>query len=117
MPKLTIVDHGTHEVEAGTRLVLAIRDAGVDIGHRCGGFAGCTTCRVEFVNGEPGRITEAEQKKLADAGLDGMRLACQVLVDQDMEVRALMRVSEQGWSDGGPEPNTAIEPDPVWVDR
>lgn len=115
MPKLTIEGHGTHEVEAGKRLVLAIRDAGVDIGHRCGGFARCTTCRVEFLAGEPDRITAAEQEKLADAGLENVRLACQVQVDHDMDVRALMTVSEKGWPDGGPEPDPTIQPDPEWV--
>ena len=38
MPKLTIQGK-TFEVEAGTRLVLAIEQTGVDIGHRCGGNA------------------------------------------------------------------------------
>ena len=38
MPKLTI-DGKTYEVEAGKRLVLAIEELGVNIGHRCGGNA------------------------------------------------------------------------------
>jgi ferredoxin len=50
MPKLT-VNGVTTDVEQGTRLVLAIEDAGVNIGHRCGGIAKCTTCRVNFTSG------------------------------------------------------------------
>ena len=42
------------EVASGKRLVLAIeQDAKVDVLHACGGNARCTTCRVEFIEGEP----------------------------------------------------------------
>jgi ferredoxin len=54
MPKLTVDGYGTFEVPAEKRLVLAIeQDAKVDILHACGGNARCTTCRVEFIEGEP----------------------------------------------------------------
>ena len=54
MPKLTVEGYGSFEVPDGKRLVLAIeQDAGVDILHACGGNARCTTCRVEFIEGEP----------------------------------------------------------------
>ncbi|RME11777.1 MAG: (2Fe-2S)-binding protein, partial [Ardenticatenia bacterium] len=39
MPTINIVGFGTCEVAEGTRLVKAIKTCGVDIGHRCGGFA------------------------------------------------------------------------------
>nr|MCS5616968.1 2Fe-2S iron-sulfur cluster-binding protein [Pirellulales bacterium] len=53
MPKLTVEDVGTFEVPAGKRLVNALVDeCGVDQLHACGGFGRCTTCRVEFVEGE-----------------------------------------------------------------
>ena len=58
MPKLTVEGFSTVDVETGKRLVLAIeQDARVDILHACGGNARCTTCRVEFVSGEPPRMT------------------------------------------------------------
>lgn len=117
MPELTIDGHGTREVEAGKRLVLAIRDAGVEIGHRCGGHAGCTTCRVVFKEGEPSKITQAEKDKLEEKGLNDVRLACQINVDTDMWVIPLMTLSDQAWTDTGPEPAAEIEPEPVWVDR
>ena len=60
MPKLTVEGFATVDVEEGKRLVLAIeKDAGVDILHACGGNARCTTCRIEFVDGEPARMTRA----------------------------------------------------------
>jgi len=116
MPKLTIEGKGTSDVVTGTRLVHAVRDAGVDIGHRCGGHARCTTCRVEFLAGEPEASTRAEKEKLTAAGLgDGVRLACQIRVEGDMTVRPLMLVSEQGWPDPGPLPAPEITPEPEWV--
>jgi len=58
---LTVEGFAPVQVETGKRLVLAIeQDAGVDILHACGGNARCTTCRVEFVEGEPARMTAAE---------------------------------------------------------
>ncbi len=115
MHEVTIKDVGTFEVEEGTRLVRAIEDAGVDVGHRCGGQAQCTTCRVKFEEGEPGVMTEAEHEKLNDIDQFGeMRLSCQIVVDRDMTVDPLMTVSDQGWDDAGPEPSITVEPEPEW---
>ena len=52
MPTVTVDGEKSFEVEAGKKLVLAIEDAGIDIMHRCGGNARCTTCRVEVLAGE-----------------------------------------------------------------
>ena len=85
MPILTVEGFSPVDVEAGKRLVNAIeQDAGVDILHACGGNARCTTCRIEFISGEPARMTKAEQTKLAEKGLTGVRLSCQITCDQDM---------------------------------
>ena len=55
MPRVDVDGVGTFEVEEGKRLILAIEeDAGVDIMHRCGGYARCTTCRVEYLEGGRG---------------------------------------------------------------
>ena len=60
MPKLTVEGYASVDVAEGKRLVLAMeQDAGVDVLHACGGNARCTTCRVEFVTGEPEQITAA----------------------------------------------------------
>ncbi len=115
MYELTIEGVGTCDVEEGTRLVRAIEDCGVAVGHRCGGQARCTTCRVEFEEGEPQVMTEAEYDKLTDIDQFGdMRLACQIVVDRDMTVTPLMTVEEQGWDDAGPEPALTVEPEAEW---
>lgn len=117
MPKLEIIGHGSVEVPQGRRLINAIVDTGLDIGHRCGGQAACTTCRVEFEKGEPERMTQAEHDKLQEVDLLGKaRLACQIEVDGDMKVRPLMLASKEGWPDAGPPTAEEITPQPVWID-
>ena len=115
MPKLTVEGFPAIDVQDGKRLVLAIeQDAGVDILHACGGNARCTTCRVEFIAGEPGRSTAAERQVLAARGVTGVRLSCQIVCDHDMTVRAVSRLAGSGRPDPGPTPEPVITPDPVW---
>ena len=115
MPKLTVEGYGTFDVPSGKRLVLAIeQDAKVDILHACGGNARCTTCRVEFVSGEPSAMTAAEKAKLDEKGLTGVRLACQILCEGDMTVRAISRLEGSGRPDPGRTPEDAIAPPAVW---
>jgi len=84
----------------GDKLALAIERAGIDISHRCGGQAKCTTCRVLFFTPEP-EMGEKERNSLDEDGVLGQfRLSCQVRVDRDMDLRVLMRASEQGWDPG-----------------
>ncbi len=60
MPRLTIDDR-TADVPMGQRLVLAIKEQGINIGHRCGGKARCITCRVAFLSGEPDTMCTIEK--------------------------------------------------------
>ena len=114
MPKLNVEGIGEFDVPQGKRLVLALEDeAGVDQLHACGGNARCTTCRVEFVAGEPERMTVAEKSVLQARGLSGVRLSCQILCDHDMAVRAISRLAGSGRKDVGPRPADDIHPQPV----
>ncbi|HEY3965597.1 MAG TPA: 2Fe-2S iron-sulfur cluster-binding protein [Planctomycetaceae bacterium] len=116
MPKLTVEGAGQCEVPQGKRLVLALtQDAGIDQLHACGGNARCTTCRVEFIEGEPDRMTVAERDVLAARGLSGVRLSCQIVCDRDMTVRAISRLAGSGRKDAGHEPAAEITPPPAWV--
>ena len=119
MPKLTVEGVGEFEVPAGKRLVLALEDeARIDQLHACGGNARCTTCRVQFVAGEPDRMTEAEKSVLAARGLTGVRLSCQILCDHDMTVRAISRLAGSGRPNAGNRPADTIQPEPVtWVSK
>jgi ferredoxin len=118
MPKLMVEGFETVEVPEGKRLVLALtEDAGVDQLHACGGNCKCTTCKVEFIEGEPQMMTEAEKAKLAERGLEGVRLSCQIYVTEDMSVRAISRLEGSGRADSGSRPDNVIQPPPVWVPK
>jgi ferredoxin len=119
MPKLTVEGVGEFEVPQDKRLVLALEDeAKIDQLHACGGNARCTTCRVEFVAGEPQRMTAAEKSILAARGLSSVRLSCQILCDHDMTVRAISRLAGSGRIDAGPRPADEIQPQPVvWGEK
>ena len=86
-------------------MVLAIEDAGIDILHRCGGNARCTTCRVEVLSGDPGEIQELERNRLAvETDLaENVRLSCQIRVNDDLTVRVVNQASVRGM-DAGPRP-------------
>ena len=108
MPKIeavTATDERTLDAEEGRKLVLALEDGGVDILHRCGGNAKCTTCRVEVIEGDVGEMGDAERNRLAmETGLaENVRLSCQVRVAGDMKVRVINQVSVRGL-DAGPRP-------------
>ncbi len=119
MPTLTLEGVGSIEVPQGKRLVLALVDEGkVDQLHACGGNARCTTCRVEFVAGEPDLMTASEKSVLAARGLTGIRLSCQILCDHAMTVRAISRFAGSDRKDAGKRPDDAIQPQPVeWVPK
>lgn len=105
MPTVTVDGEKSFEVEPGKKLVLAIEDAGIDIMHKCGGNARCTTCRVEVLGGEVAPPEELEQTRLAREGdlAPNIRLSCQIRVDSDLWVAVLNRSSAQGIP-AGPRP-------------
>lgn len=108
MPNIEAVTAtGSQNIDApeGKKLVLVIEDAGIDILHRCGGNAKCTTCRVELLEGNPGEMRELERNRLAmEAELaDNVRLSCQIHVNSDLKVRVINQVSVRG-IDAGPRP-------------
>jgi ferredoxin len=106
MPKITAeTANGTvaFEAPAGRKLVLCLEDNGVDILHRCGGNARCTTCRIEVLSGDPGEIGAAEHAILAsksDLG-DHTRLSCQVRLVDDLHVKVMRQASVEGIDAGG----------------
>ncbi len=119
MPKLDVEGVGAFDVPENKRLVLAIEeDAGVDILHRCGSYAKCTTCRIEYLEGEPEQMTKAELEVLENRNLLGqVRLSCQAVCDHDMKVKVLMTVTSSGLDSPGPKPEPEITPEPEWVNK
>lgn len=120
MPKLTVAGIGEFEIPAGKRLAKAlVEEAGTDQLHACGGKSRCTTCRVQFTDGEPGKITEAEAETLRvrEVTDPGVRLSCQITCDQDMSVELISRLEGSGRADQGSPLADDIEPEPVWKDK
>jgi ferredoxin len=113
--------YGSFDVPQGKRLVNALSDiAKVDQLHACGGNARCTTCRVQFVSGEPEKMTQAEKDVLAIRGLSGqkgLRLSCQIECDHEMAVQIISRLQGSGRADAGTRPADSIQPPPVWMDK
>ncbi|MEZ4511263.1 MAG: 2Fe-2S iron-sulfur cluster-binding protein [Chloroflexota bacterium] len=108
MASITI-DDKTFEAPDGKRLILALIDEGIDMLHRCGGNARCTTCRVTFSEGEPEAYHPREQTKLENNGAMGQyRLSCHILCEGHMAVEAPNRFSTSGLSDPGPRPDDEI---------
>jgi ferredoxin len=107
VPKVTVEPDVVIQADEGRRLVLAIEDAGIDILHRCGGNARCTTCRVQVLDGDPGPMTAAEEERLSrvEEMPENMRLSCQVQVRDDLKVRVLRRLRDNpDMADPGPRP-------------
>ena len=106
MPKITAdTANGVvaFEAEEGRKLVLALEDNGIDILHRCGGNARCTTCRVEVIAGDPGEIGDPEKAILATKTdlNDHTRLSCQVRLIDDLHVKVVRQASVEGIEAGG----------------
>ena len=105
MPQITVEGETTFEAEAGKKLVLELEDNGIDVLHRCGGIARCTTCRVEIVSGDVPPQSEAEIEALEEPELiEKFRLSCQLHVENDLTVRVAKRAHIEGITPG-PRPD------------
>ncbi len=108
MPRIT-ADTANGQVafdcDEGRKLVLCIEDNGVDILHRCGGNARCTTCRVEIIEGDPGPILDPEREIMATKPdmTDHMRLSCQIRTIDNLHIRVINQASVAG-IDAGTRP-------------
>ncbi len=118
MPQVAVEGFAPCEVPEGKRLVLALEeDCGVDVLHACGGNARCTTCRVEFIEGEPEQMTVAEKTVLRARGLEGVRLSCQILCQGEFKLRAHSRLTGSGRRDAGGKPQPQITPPAEWTTK
>ncbi|MBM7567556.1 2Fe-2S iron-sulfur cluster-binding protein [Paenibacillus sacheonensis] len=105
MPTIQIEGREAVQAEEGTKLVLALEDGGVDILHRCGGNARCTTCAVEVVSGNAGEMSEAEATARSSKGVEdpSIRLSCQLHVHDDLTIKLIKTTASTGL-DAGPRP-------------
>lgn len=103
--QITVEGFGKFEIEDGKKLVLALEESGVDVSHRCGGQARCTTCRVKFLSEEPEMGLEEKMRLDSEDDMGKYRLSCQSRVHGDMHVEVLMLASKEGW-----DPGIEVEP-------
>jgi len=94
MPQITVEGDEpiTIDAEPGKKLVNCLEDGGVDILHRCGGLARCTTCRIEIVSGEVSPQSDEEREALEDPEwIAKYRLSCQIRTEHDLTIRVIKR--------------------------
>ena len=131
MAKITIFDEQQNFLKEITatpneKMALIIENQGIDILHLCGGKAKCTTCRIEYIEGNPNKHTTSEAEKIqqiieAKGNQDkemqnsNVRLSCQCLTsDSDVKIKVLRRVSTSNRQNSGNSLTLDIIPDPEW---
>ena len=84
---ITINDDKIINTPVGRKLLFALADAGIYLPSACGGVGTCGQCRLWVMDGG-GAILPIETARIIkrDAA-EGVRLACQVTMKQDMKVR------------------------------
>jgi uncharacterized 2Fe-2S/4Fe-4S cluster protein (DUF4445 family) len=85
-------------VAAGTSILKAAHDGGVDVTATCGGRGRCTSCRVKFVDGTIPPPTIMDEIQLGDDLVrEGYRLSCQCAVTEPITVLLAPPLEEQAF--------------------
>jgi uncharacterized 2Fe-2S/4Fe-4S cluster protein (DUF4445 family) len=85
-------------VAAGTTILKAAHDGGVDITATCGGRGRCTSCRVQFVAGTVPPPTIMDEIQLGDDLVrEGYRLSCQCAVTEPITVQVAPPLDERAF--------------------
>ena len=85
-------------VAAGTSILTAAHDGGVDVTATCGGRGRCTSCRVKFIEGTIPPPTIMDEIQLGDDLVrEGYRLSCQCTVTEPITVQIAPPLEEQAF--------------------
>src|SRR5213080_4553036 len=85
-------------VAAGTSILKAAHEGGVDITATCGGRGRCTSCRVKFLQGTIPPPTIMDELQLgADLVREGYRLSCQCAVTESISVQVAPPLDESAF--------------------
>src|SRR5256885_3130969 len=85
-------------VAAGTSILRAAHDGGVDVTATCGGRGRCTSCRVKFIEGTIPPPTIMDEIQLGDDLVrEGYRLSCQCTVTEPITVQVAPPLDEQAF--------------------
>src|SRR5512147_3007399 len=90
VPTLSFLPSGiTREVAKGTRLIDAVRDAGLPIARACGDDLVCAKCGVRILAGHVAREAAVERRaKQRNRVAPELRLACALRVQGDLTLTA-----------------------------
>ena len=90
MPTLRFLPSGISiEVAKGTRLIDAVRDAGLPIARACGDDLVCAKCGVRILEGKVTREAPIERRaKERNRVPSDLRLACALRVQSDLTLSA-----------------------------
>src|SRR5947209_19598291 len=95
-------------VAAGTSILKAAHDGGIDVTATCGGRGRCTSCRIKFVAGTIPPPTLADEVQLGDDLVrEGYRLACQCRLEEPLTVQLAPPLDEQASQILGAGPSVA----------
>jgi ferredoxin len=90
MPTVRFLPRGVAlEVARGTRLIDAVRAAGLPIARACGDDLVCAKCGVRILAGRVSREAPVERRaKARNRVAPELRLACALRVNADLEITA-----------------------------
>src|SRR5437667_4457889 len=90
--------HRELSVAAGTSILKAAHEGGVDVTATCGGRGRCTSCRVKFVAGTIPPPTIMDEIQLGDDLVrEGYRLSCQCTVTEPITVQVAPPLEEHAF--------------------
>jgi Na+-transporting NADH:ubiquinone oxidoreductase subunit F len=85
--EIRVNDRRTLQASVGGRLLRTLTDSGIHVPSACGGIGTCGQCRVHVLEGG-GPVLPTETARIARREvLEGVRLACQVTIREDMRIR------------------------------
>jgi adenylate cyclase len=84
--RLIVEGHAPFQVSAGNTLLAACEEHGVPMEAACGGFAACSTCRVDVLEGGE-NLSDRLPEEEAFLNAVGQRLACQAVVQGPVRIR------------------------------
>lgn len=110
MPNLTLIaDDSGHQIpfSKGSTARELLEAAGLGIRSGCRGNGACGLCLVQIIAGNANSPTKNERLTLSSEQIErGIRLACQLVPDNDLCIRIVNAAPESGWRDLGPGPFT-----------
>jgi len=99
----------TLSAPAGTTLLKAAHDGGLDVTATCGGRGRCTSCRIKFISGTVPPPTLADEVQLGDDLVrEGYRLACQCRLDEPLTVQLAPPLEEKSFQILGAGPGVKL---------